>query len=101
MERKDPQSIGDVLRDLLQATELQDRMDELKAIELWRKVVGDDIAQNCSNPAVKNGIMTIRVPNASLRHELMMSRGNLRNIINEMIHKETDKEIIKEIRFIS
>ena len=97
MERHSPQSVGDVLRNLLEETSLQNRMDELKAADLWRKIKGNSIADITSRPTVKNGLMSIGVPNASLRNELHMNRTRLKEIINETI----GKEIITEIRFTS
>lgn len=97
MERRKPQSVGDVLRDLLEETSLQSRMDELKAAELWPKVVGKEIAAQSSRPYVKKGRMQIGVPNASLRNELNINRSRLREIINQNF----GKEIITEIRFTS
>lgn len=97
MERNKPQSVGDVLRDLLEETSLQNRMDELKAADLWRKVAGKQLADLTSRPNVKNGVMSIGVPNASLRNELHMNRSQLKDIINKTI----GKEIITEIKFTS
>lgn len=97
MERKHPESVGDVLRSLLEETSLKSRMEELEAIELWPKIAGDSIASECRKPKVKNGIMTIGVPNASLRNDLHMNRSLLRQHINKQLGKET----ITEIRFIS
>ena len=97
MERHSPQSVGDVLRNLLEETSLQNRMDELKAADLWRKITGNSIADITSRPTVKNGLMSIGVPNASLRNELHMNRTRLKEIINKTI----GKEIITEIRFTS
>lgn len=97
MDRKVPQSVGDVLRSLLEETALQTRMDELKAADIWGNIVGNNIASLTSRPYVKNGLMSIGVPNASLRNELHMSRSRLCSLIN----KTLGKEIIKEIRFTS
>ena len=97
MKRYSPQSLGDVLRDLLQETSLQNRMEELRAADLWKSVVGETLAALTSKPFVKNGIMSVGVPNPSLRNELHMSRSRLREIINSHI----GKEIITEIRFTS
>lgn len=97
MQRHEPQSVGDVLRNLLEETSLQDRMDELKAASMWDKVVGKSFAKQTSKPSVKNGIMTVGIPNASLRNELMMNRTRLREIIN----KNIGKEVITEIKFTS
>ncbi|MCH5241997.1 MAG: DUF721 domain-containing protein [Muribaculaceae bacterium] len=95
MQRYTPQSVGDVLRDLLEQTSLQNRMDELKAADMWKRVAGNAIANLTGKPNVKNGVMYIGVPNASLRNELHMNRTRLREIINQNI----GKEIITEIKF--
>ena len=97
MQRHSPQSVGDVLRNLLEETSLQNRMDELKAADMWEAVIGDAFAALTGKPFVKNGVMSVGVPNASLRNELMMNRSRLREIIN----KKIGKEIITEIKFTS
>ncbi|MCH5234876.1 MAG: DUF721 domain-containing protein [Muribaculaceae bacterium] len=97
MQRYTPQSVGDVLRDLLEQTSMQNRLDELKAADMWIQVAGSSIAQLTGKPSVKNGVMYIGVPNASLRNELHMNRSRLREIIN----KNIGKEVITEIKFTS
>ena len=97
MERKDSQSIGDILRLALQQNCMAGRLDELKAIDLWEGTVGKYIASQCRRPTVDNGVMTVGVANASLRNELAMNRSALRNSIN----KALGKSVISEIRFIS
>ena len=97
MKRFEPESVGDILRELFQDNCMQEKLDERKAIELWNMAVGEGIASQCRRPEVKEGKMTVAVTNASLRHELNMSRTSLRNTINQLIGKET----IKDIRFIS
>ena len=97
MKRYNPQCLGDVLRKLLEETSLQTRMEELKAAGLWEKIVGKEIAAQSSKPYVKNGLMQIGIPNASLRNELYINRSRLIQIINDTL----GKAVIKEIKFTS
>lgn len=97
MERKESQSIGDILRLAFQENCMQDHLDERRAVKLWASVVGEGISGQCRRPEVSSGVMTVGVGNASLRHELAMNRSRIRNAINSML----GKEIITEIRFIS
>lgn len=97
MDRKEPESIGEVLRNLLEETSLQSRIDELKAIDLWPRIVGHDIAVLCKKPTADKGVMKISVPNASLRQELHMNRTKIKNAINS----ELGKQSIIEIKFTS
>lgn len=95
MERKQSQSIGDVLRLAFQDNCMQDRLDERKAIEIWPAIVGPELASQCIRPTVKDGVMTVGVRNASLRHELTMNRSRLCDAINSAL----GRVIIDNVRF--
>ena len=95
MERKQSQSIGDVLRLAFQDNCMQDHLDERKAIDVWASVVGRELAAQCMRPTVRDGVMTVGVRNASLRHELTMNRSRLCRAINSGV----GRVIIDDIRF--
>lgn len=95
MERKESQSIGDVLRLAFQDNCMQDRLDERKAIDAWAFTVGPELAAQCMRPTVRDGMMLVGVRNASLRHELSMNRSALCKEINSRV----GRVIIEEIRF--
>lgn len=97
MRRNDAQSIGDVLRLTIQECNMTARLDEQRAIGLWRPIVGDHVASRCGRPTVKLGVMSISVPAAPLRQELAMNRSSIIRIINGKL----GKQVISEIRFIS
>lgn len=97
MERIEPQSMGDILRLAFQENCMQDHLDERKAIEIWPSVVGDTLAALCSRPDVKDGVMTVGIRNAALRHELMMSR----TILMTEINRQLGKNVILNMRFVS
>lgn len=95
MERKQYQSVGDVLRLAFQDNCMQDHLDECKAVDIWPSVVGRELAAQCMRPSVKDGIMSVGIRNASLRHELMMNRSRLCRAINSAV----GRVIIDDIRF--
>lgn len=97
MDRKEISSIGDVLRQVIAENDMQDRLDELKAASGWRAVVGDYVADLTCTPYVRNGAMTVRVPDAGLRHELSMHRSAIINDLNRI----AGRQVIKSIRFVS
>ncbi len=97
MERKDYESIGDVMRGFIQAARMDARLEELRAIDLWPALVGSEIARRSPRPVVKGGVMYVSVANAGLRHELYLMRSRLCRMLNEML----DNAVIKEIRFVS
>ncbi len=95
MQKIYEQTVGDVLRQTLQECNMTARLDEQRAIGLWRPMVGDELADRCGRPSVTNGVMTVRVDAAPLRQELTMSRSHLIKYINEAL----GKTVIHEMRF--
>lgn len=94
MERTDATTVGDVLRECLEKSRMQDRLDEVRACNAFSAVTGADISANCSKLTMRNGIMTIGVSNAALRSELNMRRGRISVAINEFLGKDVVKEIM-------
>lgn len=94
MERRDAVTIGDVLRECLEKSSMQGRLDEVRACEAFSLVVGRHIASMCGRPWMKNGVMTIGTSNASLRSELNMSRGRIVKGINEIMGKDVVKDLL-------
>ncbi len=94
MERREALTVGDLLRECLEKRSMQGRLDEVRACEAFPIVVGRHIASMCGRPWIKNGVMTIGTPNASLRSELNMSRGRIVKGINDMMGKEVVKEVL-------
>lgn len=94
MERKDVVTIGDVLRECLEKSSMQGRLDEVRACDAFSLVVGTHLASLCHRPYMRNGVMTVGTSNASLRSELNMRRGGIMKGINEIIGKDVVKEIL-------
>ena len=95
MERRDAVTIGDVLRECLEQSRMQGRLDEVRACDAFAAVLGRDLAALCGRPTIRGGIMTIGVPSASLRSELNMRRGPIRDAINEFV----GKDIVRSLEF--
>lgn len=94
MERKDFTTIGDVLRECLESSAMQQRLEEVRACDAFASVVGEGFASQCSRPSMRGGVMSIGVRDASLRSELHMHRSSIASAINEITGKETVKSII-------
>lgn len=97
MKRTEPESAGDVLRQLLEEENMTTRLDECKAVDLWPRIVGLQLSRQTRRPTVAGGIMTVGVAAAPLRQELAMSRSQLVELINTSL----GKKVITDIRFTS
>lgn len=97
MDRKEIQSVGDVLRMAIADDNLEGRLNEIKAAAAWPSIVGRHIADQTMKPYVRNGAMTIRVPDAGLRQELSMTRSAIIREFNRIV----GCEVITSLRFTS
>lgn len=98
MKRIQTQHIGDVLREAIQDSTLDDGLMRAKAIRAWTLIIGDAIASQCGKPYFKDDTLTIRIPSAALRNELNMRRTQLAHNINQHIGA-ADDPVVKQIRF--
>ena len=96
MERKEAESLGDLLRKAIEENQAAFRFDEINAMNAWPKVIGSAVASKTLRPYIKEGKMMIKVPSAPLRHELNMMRTAIAGAINT----EVGKEVVKELKFI-
>ncbi len=94
MERKDTVTIGDVLRECLEKSQMQDRLDEVRACDNFAIVVGEGLASMCQRPTMHHGLMTIATSNAALRSDLNMRRGVIAKRINELLGKVVVKKLV-------
>lgn len=85
------------MRKLVESENMLPRLDERKAVQLWPSIIGRHLAALTGRPDVRNGVMTVSVPSASLRQELHASRSQLVAAINEAIGRST----LTDIRFTS
>lgn len=96
MRKTEALSVKEIMEDYLKSRNMEGRLLERQALELWPMIVGNAINRATVERRVDNGVMSIRITSAPMRSELQMHRTALIASIN----KELGKDVIKEIRFI-
>lgn len=94
MKRSNAETIGQIIQSYLESENLDSKMYELRAAELWADVVGSGVNRYTVNRYVKNGCLFVRLSSAALRNELMLGRSILVRRINEALGREIIKDII-------
>lgn len=95
MRRRQSQSLGDVLKELLKVQHLDKKLNEKKLLNSWEAVVGAPIAKYTTEKFLKNKVLHIKLSSSVLRNELMMSRQHLVDSLNNFV----GAEVIVDIRF--
>jgi len=90
------QHIGGPLKKILKSTGLEKSLAQQNAMEIWEKVVGENVSKNAVPVDVQHGILTIKTETPAWRQELHFQK----KIIVENLNKKLNNKVIKDIRFI-
>ena len=96
MKTGNDKSLGEVIRELINSYHLEGKLNEIKIVNSWEKVVGKMIANHTKDIYIKNGKLFVKIDSPALKNELSYSSS----LIIENLNKEAGSGIIQEIIFI-
>ena len=94
MKSNNDQNLKDVLEQLYKAYGWTEKMDGVRIINSWEKVVGGIIAKHTTNLYVKNKVLYVTLDSSVLRNELHMERTKITTKLNNEIGKKVINEIL-------
>ena len=94
MRGNNTNNVGDIIRKLMKNPKLADRLDELDALEVWKKLIGKQLQNYIAEARMIKGSLLIKVKSAPLRNELSYKKTDLIKQINTKLGKEVVKEIV-------
>lgn len=93
MKRNTDFTLKEVIDELLKTYRWGNKLDEVRLVESWEKVVGGIIGRHTKNMVVRNKVLYVKLDSSVLRSELHMAKTKIIASLN----KEVGKEVIKEI----
>ena len=94
MQRKNEQSIGEILRQYLRITQLEQHAMEGRIAEVWQETLGDQITRETERIHLLEGQLTVVLRSPSLKNEIVMRRTAIRLALNEKLGAEIIKSVI-------
>jgi predicted nucleic acid-binding Zn ribbon protein len=88
--------IKDVLKELVDTYRLEGKLNEVKAIHSWEKVVGEMIARHTKDLYIKNGKLFVKIDSPALKNELSFSTST----IIENLNAEAGTKVIEDVIFL-
>ena len=88
------QRISDLIRQFVASNGKDELFRERKVLSIWPSVMGDYIANNTNSVSIKQGVLYVKVLNASLRFELNTSRSLIIKKLNDAVGGEVVKSIV-------
>jgi len=95
MKINNDRPLGEVMKELIETYRLEGKLNELKIIHSWEKVVGEMIARHTKNLYIKKGILFVKLDSPALKNEL----GYSTTVIIENLNAEAGCKVIEEIIF--
>ena len=96
MRRKNEQSIGEVLKQMLKEYGLERKYEQAEIGHIWGELLGPSAANVTRRVTLKNGLLTVYLDSGLVKQELGMMRSRLITALNA----EVGKELITDIRLI-
>lgn len=90
-----PRHIGESIKLLIRDLGFEKKVNEIRVIEEWDKIVGSNIAKIARVERVEGSILYVKVSSMTWRTELLFQK----QAILQKIEMVIGKDIIKDIRF--
>ncbi|WP_375419189.1 DUF721 domain-containing protein [uncultured Hymenobacter sp.] len=92
--RSDIIPLKDGLAALVRAYRLGGKLNEVTVVSSWERVMGKAVALKTQEVFVKQGKLFVRLTSAPLKHELVMAKTRVVEMINEAVGEAVIQEVI-------
>ncbi len=87
-------SVGDALKEFIQANRLEKGLDKVNAKEAWDNVMGNAISKYTSAIRLDGDTLTVQLSSSVLREELSYGKDKIIALLNEELGKELVKKLV-------
>lgn len=94
MSEKNQYTLKEAINNLLKSYKLDTKLNEVKLLNSWEKVMGKVIAKHTTNLYINNGKLFVKVDSAPLREELLYAREKMVKMLNDEIGIKVIDEIV-------
>ena len=86
--------IGTEIENILEYYNLDDKMEELKILNVWKECVGDSISKYTTPVGLRDNKLLITAEDATWRFELASRKNEIIHKLNTYLQKKEIKEIV-------
>ncbi len=88
------QSLGAVLDQLLDRTNMRGKIDGVRVVEAWAELAGPAICARTHSAKLQSDVLHVRMQTAEWRHALHMERSGWRDRLNAHLGESVVREIV-------
>ena len=94
MRRKNEQTIGEVIGEMIKAYGLEKRLKQAEIGQVWNQLLGPSVARCTERVTLNNGVVTVYLDSSLVKHELNMMKSRLVAALNEAMGSQVVKEVV-------
>jgi predicted nucleic acid-binding Zn ribbon protein len=94
MQRRNEQTIGEVLNSFLKASQLENRIFEDRIAAIWQEALGPVVTAETARIHLQSGTLFVALRSPSLRTDLMMRRTAIARVLNERLGGTVVKQVV-------
>jgi len=94
MRKSNTQPLGDVIHDYLKSLDIDNKLQEIRLIDNWPKVVGLSVAKKTDRLFIKNRVLFVFLNSSIVRSELLRIREGLIKALNDQAGLKLIDEIV-------
>jgi predicted nucleic acid-binding Zn ribbon protein len=94
VRKTNEQSLKDLIAIMLKQQKLKGKLNEVRLIDCWEKVMGPTIAQRTLEITLKDHTLYLKVASAPLKQELHFNTERVIELLNEALGENVVKNVI-------
>jgi len=94
MRKRNTELLRDIIGQVLKTTHLYKQLNEKRLNEALPKLLGENIMKYTSDLSIKNKVLYVSLNSSVLRHDLFISREEIKTSLNRNVGAEVINNII-------
>ncbi|WP_339699073.1 DUF721 domain-containing protein [uncultured Marixanthomonas sp.] len=91
---KEESTLGDVIKDFIEANRLQNGLDKVSVKEAWHNVMGNAISNYTTAIKLEREVLYVQLSSSVLREELSYGKEKIIKLVNEELGKELIQKLV-------
>ena len=94
MRKRNTESLAEVIVQVLKSQRLDRPLNEKRLVDAWPIVLGSNIMNYTTDLIVKNRTLYVSLSSSVLRHDLFISRVEIKNSLNKHVGVDVINDIV-------
>lgn len=94
MRHSNEQNMKEAILEMMETYRIKNKYDETAVVANWEKIMGKTVANRTSEIFVKNKKLFIRLSSSTLKHEMLIAREQMMDLVNDHFGSQVVNEVV-------